>query len=307
MQLEKEIEVPASSILREDAGENALKVIKAAEEVHKMVLVEVGELLKITAKDQREETICAEEHTSGAAAEDSKCNSPSHNTSDNIANLDIFSPSSSSHTSSTPSPSNLNPTDEYVPMFPSVQERIHNLIQRYINVGQKLPEGHWDKPGFLNPQPISVALPSDSTEAIPNPQPTHEQNFEITHVSNVEVENPIQTGLTLEHVHDPPFEPNQSAALEIPSTNVPSSSITIIPPLKNVLPPPTILLDSAILKEVCENIFKDLNKLVKTRSNFVHEKDYVSERTSLRGRVDYVMCELQKLSIEAHNQALIDL
>jgi len=46
---------------------------------------------------------------------------------------------------------------------------------------------------------------------------------------------------------------------------------------------------------------------MKTRSNFVHEKDYVSEWTSLRGRVDYVMCELQKLSIKAHNQALIDL
>jgi len=47
--------------------------------------------------------------------------------------------------------------------------------------------------------------------------------------------------------------------------------------------------------------------LVKTRTNFVHEKDYVSEWTSLRERVDYVMCELHKLSIEAHNQALIDI
>jgi len=267
-------------------------------------------------------------------------------------------------------------------MFPFVQEIIHNLIQRHIDVGQKLLEGHWAKPGFLNPipsiepdsyipttssstqpqtsndnddslidqlsdhykgelpsfvanlekaseiasdevilespqqqqseqrpispnltqqesqlpeqsdsdantlvsedqtlvesqiivalpaldlgaaidpQPISVALPSDSTEAIPNPQPTLEQNFEIIHVSNAKVENPIQTGLTLDsslpfvlkHVHDPPFEPNQSAASEIPSTDAPSPSTTIIPQLSNVLRPPTILLDSTILQEVC--------------------------------------------------------
>jgi hypothetical protein len=50
-----------------------------------------------------------------------------------------------------------------------------------------------------------------------------------------------------------------------------------------------------------------LNKLVKTRSNFDHEKDYVSEWTSLRNRVDYMMCELQKLSLEAHDKALKDI
>jgi len=70
---------------------------------------------------------------------------------------------------------------------------------------------------------------------------------------------------------------------------------------------PTLLLDSIILKEVCENIFKDLNKLVKTRNNLVHEEDYVSEWTSLRSRVDYMMFGLQKLSLEAHDKALLDL
>ena len=46
---------------------------------------------------------------------------------------------------------------------------------------------------------------------------------------------------------------------------------------------------------------------MKTRNNFVHEKDYVSEWTSLRNRVEYIMCELQKLSLEAHDKALLDL
>ena len=54
MQLAKEIEVPSSRIIGEDAGENAQKVIKVAGEVQKMVSAEAGELLKITVEDQIE-------------------------------------------------------------------------------------------------------------------------------------------------------------------------------------------------------------------------------------------------------------
>jgi len=71
--------------------------------------------------------------------------------------------------------------------------------------------------------------------------------------------------------------------------------------------PPTLLLDSIILTEVCENIFKDLNKLVMSRSNLIHTKDYVSASTSLRERVDDMMCELQKLCLDAHDEALVEL
>jgi len=46
---------------------------------------------------------------------------------------------------------------------------------------------------------------------------------------------------------------------------------------------------------------------VKTRKNFIYEKDYVSEWTSLRNRMEYMMCELHKLSLEAHDKALFDL
>jgi len=62
-----------------------------------------------------------------------------------------------------------------------------------------------------------------------------------------------------------------------------------------------------ILKEVCENIFKDLNKLIKSRSNLIHNQDYISEWTSLSGRVDDMMCELQKPCLDTHNKALIEL
>ena len=108
----------------------------------------------------------------------------------------------------------------------------------------------------------------------------------------------------LEYVHEPPFEPNQFATIEILSTDAPSSSTSITPQPTVVSPSPTLLLEFVILKEVCENIFKDLNKLVQTRSNFVHQKNYEDEWTTLGERIDYMMCELQKLSLEAHNQAL---
>jgi len=77
---------------------------------------------------------------------------------------------------------------------------------------------------------------------------------------------------------------NQIAATENMSTDLPSSSNQLCSPVQttHVSSPPTLLLDSIKLKEVCENIFKDLNKLVKSRSNLIHNQDYVSEWTSLR-------------------------
>jgi len=103
-----------------------------------------------------------------------------------------------------------------------------------------------------------------------------------------------------------PLSSNQIVVTENISTDLPCSSNQACPQniTTNVSPPPTLLLDSTILQEVCENIFKDLNKLVKTRSNLIHKKSYVDQWTSLRERIDYVMGELQKISIEAHNQAL---
>jgi len=117
------------------------------------------------------------------------------------------------------------------------------------------------------------------------------------------------SSFVLEHVNDPPFLPNQTISTESNTSTIipsePSSSNST--QLPDITLPPTLLLDSIILKEVCENIFRDLNKIVKRRNNLVHEGEYVSEWTSLRSRVDYMMCELQKLSLEAHDKADADL
>jgi hypothetical protein len=47
-----------------------------------------------------------------------------------------------------------------------------------------------------------------------------------------------------------------------------------------------------------------LNKLVKARNSLVHEEEYVKEWRRLRERVDFVMSELQKSCLEAHNNAM---
>jgi predicted nucleotidyltransferase len=48
----------------------------------------------------------------------------------------------------------------------------------------------------------------------------------------------------------------------------------------------------------------DLEKLVKTRTNFVHAENYEEIWSTLRERVDTVMYELQKMSLEAHHQSI---
>lgn len=66
--------------------------------------------------------------------------------------------------------------------------------------------------------------------------------------------------------------------VDIPtSSSIQSTSdqtLTIAPQTINVSPPPTLLLDYVILKYVCENIFVDLDKLVKSKNNFVHTEKY---------------------------------
>ena len=141
-------------------------------------------------------------------------------------------------------------------------------------------------------QPLNVATPSDA----------------IVIESNSDEEYSIICDQPSTSSHNSePF--NQIAATKIMSTDLPSSSNQLCSPIQttHVSSPPTLLLDSIILKEVCENIFKDINKLIKSISNLIHNQGYLSEFTSLRDRVDHMMCELQKLCLDAHDKALIEL
>jgi len=89
MQIAKETEIPALSILREDAGVSAQKVIEAAEEVLEMALAEAGNLLKISVEIQRVEASGTEEQASDAAAKDHQGKDSIHNASENIADPEL--------------------------------------------------------------------------------------------------------------------------------------------------------------------------------------------------------------------------
>jgi len=121
-----------------------------------------------------------------------------------------------------------------------------------------------EEPTFVV-QPISVASPS--SEATLN---LHVVFIVPAHMdtSNSDAEDVVQTHqvlnsslpFVLESIHEPAFVPISATTTEILRTNEPSSSsqITPQPITTTVSPPPTLLLDSTILKEVCENILKEV-------------------------------------------------
>jgi len=64
-----------------------------------------------------------------------------------------------------------------------------------------------------------------------------------------------------------------------PTHNQPSSSHLAIQPITPPKPdktpfPPTLYLDSSLLADVCENIFQELNKVIQTRHDLIHEHNY---------------------------------
>jgi len=65
----------------------------------------------------------------------------------------------------------------------------------------------------------------------------------------------------------------------IPTNDQPSPSNLslqpITPPKPTKIPfPPTMYLDSSLLADVCENIFQELNRLIQSRSDLIHQNSY---------------------------------
>jgi hypothetical protein len=58
------------------------------------------------------------------------------------------------------------------------------------------------------------------------------------------------------------------------------------------------------LREVCDNIFEDLMKLVNSRNDAIHLENYENKWNALKTVVDRVFSDPQRQSVEAQNQAL---
>ena len=165
-----QIEIPASTLVRETATRDAKKVVKFVEDVKKLDSSEVGELLKATMEVNREGTGCSKAGTSETTSSEATRGNTSHIISDDIIDLEFTSPSNSSDTkdyipfnriySTLDKSLALSPStkhwkkpadDEFVPLYPTVLERIGDMAQMRLDICQKLPTDHFFQPQFIQP------------------------------------------------------------------------------------------------------------------------------------------------------------
>jgi len=158
VELARQIEVPASSIAREDAAEAAQQVIEAAEVVQELAASKAEVLALVGSKEAKEGNAGTSEapvspeapegmsdnlHTEveivelGSSSSETRSNSPSSSSStsssdeDDIPLRKVYStinkiPSTSTKTTQ-------KPDDIFVPMYPSVEERMIDMQQRRID------------------------------------------------------------------------------------------------------------------------------------------------------------------------------
>jgi len=161
-------------------------------------------------------------------------------------------------------------------------------------------------------QPISAAKPESSlqtalytlinkyslTEPVLEPAPKPLIDISNMDISNFDDEDGLfidgDLGSFSTFVNEPNLDTPSSSTTQ-PYLDLPSISS---PQTINVSPPPTLLLESIVLKEVCENICEDVNKHAQARNNPVHTKNYEDKWIALREMLDRVFCDLQRLYVE---------
>jgi len=162
--LAKELGTIIAHIVKKKVVEDAKKVVEFAEAVKGIATEKVGDLLKATMEVKREYGLeaVASEATRGNSSTlnisddntidlDSTSSSPS---SDSIENIPLNRVYKTLDKALAPSPSlktSKNPDDVFVPMYPSVLERIGNMSQMRVNVCQKLHANHPLQPPFIQP------------------------------------------------------------------------------------------------------------------------------------------------------------
>ena len=202
LQLAKQIEVPASNIAREDVTEAAQQVIKAAEVVQELAATEAEVLALVASKEAEEGNVAASEaivnpeapegmsetlhfdveivKLGSSSSSDTRSNSPSSSSSTTSSDDMLLSKAYSS-LNKTLSPSTSTKTtqksdDTFVPMYPSVEERLISMQQRRIDAFKHLPVDHPLQPPIIEPiQFIPAAAEGESDSVGTNLHQTHHQ------------------------------------------------------------------------------------------------------------------------------------
>ena len=170
LEIAKEIEVPAEVLLKESTLEAAQKVIELSRNLQQLVVTDAS--LNDAGESQKKKATYSED----AALEASRGSTTSASLStfvttssdmDDIpldrvyANLQkSISPSSSTKHKRKPY------NDTFVPMYPYVEERIHDMQQRTINACVRLPADHPLQPPMIEPLqliPVDAEVVGDQT------------------------------------------------------------------------------------------------------------------------------------------------
>jgi len=178
VELARQIEVPGSNIAREDVAEAAQQVIEAAKVVQELAATEAEILALVRSKEAKEgnagtseapmsleapEGMADKLHTEveivelGSSSFDTRSNSPSSSSSTTSSDEDDIPLSkvySTINKTISPSPSTKttqNPDNTFVPMYPSVEERLIGMQQRRIDACKHLPTDHPLQPPVIEP------------------------------------------------------------------------------------------------------------------------------------------------------------
>jgi len=189
LDIAKDIEVPVEALLKESTIEAAHKVIELTEDLQELVMA--SDLLNSAEETQKEDVTCLE----ATASEATRGNSNSHNisnvieiessststshstsvsTSSDIDNIPLNKVYATLHKSLSPSSSTKHQKkpdgDTFVPMYPSVLNRIADLSQMRIDVCNKLSTNHPMQPPMIEPlQTILVDAEFLNEQAVPEP------------------------------------------------------------------------------------------------------------------------------------------
>jgi hypothetical protein len=172
------IEVPVSSIVREDAGISAHQVVKATEEVQELVTSEAGSLLMVAAEEVQEENVDASkagvsEATRGnpdsphnanvIVVESSSTTSSQSTSSSDIDDVPLKKIYGNLHKALSPSPStklHKKPAhEEYVPVYPQIMKSIGEMSEMRNKIYERIPANHPYQPPMI--EPLSF-IPADA-------------------------------------------------------------------------------------------------------------------------------------------------
>jgi len=259
VELARQIEVPASNIAREDAAEAAQEVIKAATKAEVLALVaseeaQEGNAATSEAPDSPEapEGMSETLHTNveivelvSSSSSDTRSNSPSSSSSSTSSDSNdmllskAYSSLNKNLSPSTSTKTTQKPDDTFMPMYPSVEERLISMQQRRINACKHLPADHPLQSPVIEPIEFIPAaaegesdhVDTDLAETIVSSKPNSPttQNIEIPEPSIISNLESHYLGELLEYMSISQIASGiayDEVMTECPSQHTPNSEMT---------------------------------------------------------------------------------